>query len=98
MGASQRGFLFDLRITIASVGVIALIVTVWSADPAHAEEPTPIAGEEFRTTLFGEEIYVPPPGSPKCDSGKLWHSSDSEWPEPAGGTAVWSALHMAELG
>ena len=25
-----------------------------------AEEPTPIAGEPFRTTLFGEEIYVPP--------------------------------------
>ena len=27
---------------------------------AWGEEPTPIAGEEFRTTLFGEEIYVPP--------------------------------------
>ncbi|MFO0773380.1 MAG: hypothetical protein U0172_01775 [Nitrospiraceae bacterium] len=25
-----------------------------------AEEPTPIAGREFRTKLFGEDVYVPP--------------------------------------
>ena len=30
---------------------------VRSAEP---EQPTPEAGQEFRTKLFGEEIYVPP--------------------------------------
>lgn len=37
-----------------------LSVCGWTSEEAWGEEPTPIAGEEFRTTLFGEDIYVPP--------------------------------------
>ena len=42
-----------------SLVIIMAISGPWHGQ-AEAEEPTPIAGEEFRTTLFGEEIYVPP--------------------------------------
>lgn len=38
----------------------ACIPTVFAADGPSDEQPTPIAGREFRTTLFGEEVYVPP--------------------------------------
>jgi hypothetical protein len=33
---------------------------LWPAAASADEEKTPEAGKEFRTTLFGEEIYVPP--------------------------------------
>jgi hypothetical protein len=35
------------------------------------EEKTPEAGKEFHTTLFGEEIYVPPARPPQCDGLEL---------------------------
>jgi hypothetical protein len=35
------------------------VETSW-VEAQAAEEPTPEAGQEFRTRLFGEEVYVPP--------------------------------------
>jgi hypothetical protein len=36
------------------------IEIAWAYDAAQVEEPTPEAGQEFRTRLFGEDVYVPP--------------------------------------
>ena len=53
----RRGVRKVARVLACGLG---LVLCGLGGNVAQGEEPTPIAGEEFRTTLFGEEIYVPP--------------------------------------
>ncbi|HET9960687.1 MAG TPA: hypothetical protein VFQ34_00010 [Nitrospiraceae bacterium] len=39
---------------------VICVLCLWAPSALAEEEPTAEAGKEFRTTLFGEEIYVPP--------------------------------------
>lgn len=45
---------------VVSVGLCLAVETAWSDERPTSEERTPEAGQEFRTRLFGEEVYVPP--------------------------------------
>src|SRR5580765_2590195 len=40
--------------------LLSIVIALSPLSAFAAEEKTPEAGKEFRTTLFGEEIYVPP--------------------------------------
>ena len=53
----RRGVRKVARVLACGLG---LVLCGLGGNIAQGEDPTPIAGEEFRTTLFGEEIYVPP--------------------------------------
>src|SRR5687768_12463594 len=59
MSVRHRRSFIALVIVVICLESIGFAVSAGGRS-AQAEEPTPIAGEEFRTRLFGEEIYVPP--------------------------------------
>lgn len=40
--------------------LLSLVIALSPLSAVAGEEKTPEAGKEFHTTLFGEEIYVPP--------------------------------------
>ncbi len=59
MGITPRRLFLRIILSIIWVWAMSGVMSGAEQEAALAEEPTPIAGEPFRTTLFGEEIYVP---------------------------------------
>ena len=61
--------------------LLFFMIGLFSLSAFAEEEKTPEAGKEFRTTLFGEEIYVPPRDRRSVTAIELRYELDSKWAE-----------------
>src|SRR5580765_7414974 len=74
--------------------LLFFLIGIFPMSAFAVEEKTPEAGKEFRTTLFGEEIYVPPRDRRSVTAinfGTLWIPNGPSEAEvlPFGALYVW---------